>query len=263
MLSPDHAHHPLPISAPPASSVRGPPVPNPTVTPQANLAGQFYTVLSDGQLPPGFLPSPIADGSSQGPVIPNNIGGDAPPERHASPYRPSSERETGRSRSPVSFYAMSPVPAGVTYPAPPISRSAGYNANTHPQSVGSNPSIASDGRRRRDSLSATAGMTPASRAKPILSTGSSTDDGGGASNRNSRVPRRQSNASLASQQSRPSYSRYNPSMYNDPAYLASSDSLMDSVADATTVANGGGGPVRPVRVRGSPAYSYATLRTNE
>ncbi|KAH0840334.1 hypothetical protein J3R83DRAFT_1350 [Lanmaoa asiatica] len=264
LLSPDHAHHPLPIPARPASSSRGSPIPNSPMTSQANLAGQIYTVLPDRQLSPGFLPSPTADGSPQGPVIPNNTGSGAPPQRHAAPYgHPSSEREAGRSRSPISFYAMSPVPDGVTYPAPPISRSAAYNANSYPQSVGSNPSATSDGRRRRDSLSATAGMTPASRAKPIQSTSSATDDSGGDSNRNSRVPRRQSNASLTSQQSRPPYSRSNPSLYNESAYLGSSDSLMDPITDANTAVNGGGGPVRPVRVHGSPAYSYVTPRTNE
>lgn len=229
------------------------------MAPQGNLSGRIYTVLSDGQLPPSFISSSTADGHFQGPVIPNNTGGVVPPQRHAPSYGPpSSERETGRSRSPISFYAMSPVPGGVTYPAPPISRSAAFNANSDRDSVGSNPSVTSDGRHRRDSLSATAGMTPGSRARPIGTTGSS-DDGGG-SRRDSRVPRRQSTASLASQQSRPSYSRYNPNLYNDPAYLASSDSLVDSATDANT---GGGGPVRPVRMRGSPAYSYATLRTHE
>jgi hypothetical protein len=95
-------------------------------------------------------------------------------------------------------------------------------------------------------------------AKPVPSTGSA--DGGG---RDSRDSRRQSNVSLGSQQSGPSYSQYNPGLYNDPAYLASSDSLVDSVTGANTTANGGGGPVRPVRVHGSPAYVYDTLRTNE
>ncbi|KAG8219072.1 hypothetical protein J3R82DRAFT_4830 [Butyriboletus roseoflavus] len=259
LLSPDHANHPLPISGPQAASGRGFPAPNSPVIPQANLAGQFYSI------PPGF-PQPSTDGPPQGPVIPNITGGGASPQRHASPYRPPSrsEGESGRSRSPVSFYAMSPVPAGVTYPAPPISRSATYNANSYPQSAGSNPSVTSDGRRRRDSLSATAGMTPGSRAKPILSTGSSTDDGGGVGNRHSRVPRQQSNASLGSQRSRPSHSRQNPSLYNDHNYLGSSDSFVeDSVTGANTAANGGGGPVRPVRVHGSPGYSYGTLRTNE
>lgn len=257
LLSPDHANHPLPIPAPPAASGRGYSVPNSPATSQANLAGQIYAVPSGRQVSPGFPQSYTADGPPQGPVIPNITGGGAPPQRQAPPYRPPSrsEGEPGRSRSPVSFYAMSPVPTGVTYPAPPISRSATYNA-------GSNPSATSDGRRRRDSLSATAGMTPASRTKPTPSTGSSTDDGGGASNRNSR--RRQSNASLASQQSRPSYSQHNPNLYNDRAYLGSSDSFVaDSVTGANTAANGGGGPIRPVRVHGSPAYSYATLRTNE
>lgn len=217
------------------------------MAPQANLAGQIYT---DGQVPPGFVRSPS---SSQGPVIPQNTGGGAPP-----PYRPSSEGGTNRSRSPISFYAASPVPAGVTYPAPPVSRSASYNANSYPQSVDSNPSVTSEGRRRRDSLSASAGMTPASKAMPVQSTGSA--DGGG---RDSRDSRRRSTVSLASQQSRPSYSRYNSSLYNDPAYLASSESFVDSVTGANTTANGGGGPVRPVRVHGSPAYMYATLGTNE
>ena len=106
-------------------------------------------------------------------------------------------------------------------------------------------------------MSATAGMTP--RAKPIPTTGSDGTGGGGGG----RARRRQSSGSLASQPSRPSYSRYDPDVYNDPAYLASNDSLVDSVTDANTLANGGGGPVRTVRVQGSPAYSFATLRTND
>ena len=220
-------------------------------------ARQIYAVPSDGQAPLGFAPSPTSHGSSHGPVIPQNTGG-APHQHHAAPYRASSDRESGRSRSPISFYAASPVPDGVAYPAPPISRSATYHGNPYPQSAGSNASITSEGRRRRDSMSATAGMTPVSRGKPVQSTSSA--DGGG---RDSRVSRRQSTASLGSQQSRPSYSRYDPNVYNDPAYLASNDSLVDSVTGANTAANGGGGPVRPVRVQGSPAYMYSTLRTNE
>ena len=216
------------------------------MTPQADLAGHIYTVPSDGEVPPGFIRSPTASGSG------------ALPQHHAPPYaRPPSEREAGRSRSPISFYAASPVPTGVTYPAPPVSRSAVYNANSYPQGVGSNPSvtsITSEGRRRRDSLSATAGMTPASKAKPVQSTGSA--DGGG---RDSRHSRRQSTASLASQQSRPPYSRF----YDPPTYLASADIFVDPVTGANTATNGGGGPVRPVRVDGSPAYMYTTLRTNE
>lgn len=251
MLSPDHANHPLPVPSHPGTSGRSSPtVPKYAATPQADLAGQIYAVSSDGHVP-GFIPSPTANGSSQRPVIPQNTGSGAP-------YRPSSEKETSRSRSPISFYATSPVPAGVTYPAPPVSRSAGYHTNSHPQSVGSNPSLTSEGRRRHDSLSATAGVTPSSKGRPIQTTGSG-DSGG----HDSRVSRRQSNASLASQQSRPSYSRYDPNVYNDPAYLASNDSLVDSVTGANTAANGGGGPVRPVRVKGSPAYMYTSLRTNE
>ncbi|KAG9317895.1 hypothetical protein JVU11DRAFT_2124 [Chiua virens] len=233
LLSPDHAHHALPIPAPPTSVGRSTPTPNSPVTRQANLAGHFYAVPPNSQHHPGFSSSTNINSSSQVPVIPQSTGG--------APYgAPSSERGSDRSRTPISIYATSPVPAGVMYPAPPISRSAGYNANPYPQGVPSNPS---------------------STGKPVQTAGSA-DSGGGASVRDSGVSRRQSSASLASQQSRPSYSRYNPNMYNDPAYLASNDSLVDSVTGANTAANGGG-PVRPVRIHGSPGYSYATLRANE
>ncbi|KIJ69696.1 hypothetical protein HYDPIDRAFT_164005 [Hydnomerulius pinastri MD-312] len=253
LLSPDHANRPLPIPAPPGPSGRSAPslvptVPNSPVSPHTNLAGQIYSVLPDGQLPPGFLPSPVA---SQGPVIPQNTGGSAPRQRHASPYGPpQTERETSRSKNPMSIYAASPVPSGFSYPAPPISRSASYSANPNNQ-PGGTPST-HDERSRRDSLGGTAGMTPAQRAKPLQQPGGSS--AGGA--RDSRVPRRQSNASMGSQQSR-SYSRYDPNAYNDPAYFGSNDSLVDSVTGANTAANAGGGPGR---IPGSPTYSYNTLR---
>ncbi|KAF8139043.1 hypothetical protein EV363DRAFT_1523694 [Boletus edulis] len=240
LLSPDHAHRPLPVPAPSGTSGRSSPV---------------YAIPSNGQVPPGFVPSrsPTVNGPSHGPVIPQNTGGGAPPQHHAGLYRSSSERsETGRS-TPIAFYAASPVPAGVTYPAPPISRSTTYHAHPYSQSAGSNLSVTSEGRRRRDSLGATAGMTPASRTRPIQTTGSA-DSGG----HDSRMSRRQSNASLGSQRSRPPYSRYDPTEYHDIAYLVRNDSV-DSVTSANTAANGGG----PVRIHGSPAYMYSTLRTNE
>ncbi|KAF9226946.1 hypothetical protein BS17DRAFT_516261 [Gyrodon lividus] len=244
LLSPDHANRPLPVPAPAGPGGRG----------------QVYTVTPDRQLSPGFISSPSANGSSQGPVIPQNTGSGAAPQRHAPPYGLPLEREPGRSKSPMPIYATSPVPSGVTYPAPPISRPAVYNnANPHPQDAGPPPTM--DERRRRNSLSATAGMTPAARAKPLQPPDGRADGSTGGT-RESRVPRRQSTASLGSQQSRPSYSRYNPSVYNDPAYLASNESFMDSVTDVNTAANAGG-PVRPVRIPGSPTYSYNTLRTNE
>ncbi|KAG6373888.1 hypothetical protein JVT61DRAFT_6041 [Boletus reticuloceps] len=257
LLSPDHAHRPLPVPAPSGTSGRSSPVipnvPSYAVPPQANMAGQLYAIPSNGQVPPGFVPSPTVNGSSHGPVIPQNTGGGAPPQHHAGLYRSSSERsETGRG-TPISFYAASTVPAGVTYPAPPISRSTTYHAHPYSQSAGSNLSATSEGRRRRDSLGATAGMTPASRTRPIQTTGSA-DSGG----HDPRMSRRQSNASLGSQNSRPPYSRYDPTEYHDIAYLVSNDSV-DSVTSANTAANGGG----TVRIHGSPAYMYSTLRTNE
>lgn len=225
------------------SNGRRSPVPGSPGARRADLGDEIYTVLPDGELPPGFLPSPTTN-APQIPVIPQTTGGTSqryavPPG--AVPRAPSStDRETTRSRSPISFYAPAPVPNNVTYPAPPISRSATFNA-------GSNPS--EGGRRRGDSLSATAGMTPAARSKPIPTTGS---DGG---TREAQA-RRQSSGSLGSHSRRQSYGRYNPEVYNDPAYLASNDSLVDSVTDANTAANG--------RARAhSPAYSFATLRTNE
>lgn len=255
-LSPDHANLPLPVSAPPgAANGRSSPAPSAAATRQGNLPEQIYNVHPDGQLSSGFLASPTVTGP---PVIPHSTGGSAPPQRYSVPYGPpSSDRESARSRSPVSFYAASPVPAGVTYPAPPISRSATYNAYT--QSAGSNPSVTSDGRRRRGSLGATAGMTPVSRTKPIQTVGSATDSVGG-STRDSRASWRQSNVSLASDRSRPHNSRRDPGVYNDLPFLASRESIVDSVTGANTVANGG---VRHVRVHESPRYGYASLRTNE
>ncbi|KIK95937.1 hypothetical protein PAXRUDRAFT_32708 [Paxillus rubicundulus Ve08.2h10] len=255
LLSPDHANRPLPVPAP---NGRGAPlvptVPNSPVIPRMSLAGQFYSVPPDGQFPPSFLPSRSATGSAQAPMMPQTTGSGVAPQRYASPYGQPPERESGRPKSPNIVYAASPVPSGVTYPAPPISRSATYNANPSSQDAGG-PSSAVDDRRRRNSLSSTAGMTPAARAKPLQpSAGSS--DGGANGVRDSHVPRQQSNASLGSQPSRSSYSRYNPSVYNDPAYLASNDSLMDSVTDVNTAANAGGGPVRPARRTASPTYSY-------
>ncbi|KAF8839292.1 hypothetical protein BDN67DRAFT_1070139 [Paxillus ammoniavirescens] len=255
LLSPDHANHPLPVPAP---SSRGAPlvptVPNSPVVPRMSLAGQFYSVPPDGQFPPNFLPSRSATSSSQGPVIPQTTGSGIAPQRYAPPYGAPPEREPGRPKSPNPVYAASPVPSGVTYPAPPISRSAAYNANPNSQDAGG-PSSTVDERRRRNSVSSNAGMTPAARAKPLQSSAGSSE-GGTNGVRDSRVPRQQSNASLGSQQSRPSYSRYNPSVYNDPAYLASNDSLMDSVTDVNTAANAGGGPTRPGRRAASPTYSY-------
>ena len=175
-----------------------------------HLAEQISTVPSNGKAPLGFAPSPISHGSPHDQVILQNTGGDASHQRHAAPYRASSDSDSGQFLSPESVHAILPVPA--TYSASAMARPA-------------------------------ARMIPISTDKPVESTGST--DGGG---HDSRISRRQSTASLGSQQSCPSYSRYDPNMYNDPAYLVNNDSLIDSVMTTNTAVNEGGGPVKPVHV---------------
>ncbi|KAG1736427.1 uncharacterized protein EDB91DRAFT_1142418 [Suillus paluster] len=171
------------------------------------------------QLPTGFSGNTGAPPPG-GPVIPNMDGREAPSRRN-SPYAPA-QPEGRRSKTPQSYVA-SPVPSGISYPAPPISREPTPNASTEREDR-------SSAHERRPSTSQTAGMTPAARARSLQSGG-----GGGGSSRSSNKQR--SNASVSSHQS---FTHYDPGVYNDPAYLSSNESLLDPRTGANTTANAGG-----------------------
>ncbi|KAG0700950.1 hypothetical protein DFH29DRAFT_929476 [Suillus ampliporus] len=217
LLSPDHANHPLPVPVP--SSQRTPlvpTVPNTPVSAPVSLVGSIYDAR---QLPTGFTGNTGAPPPG-GPVIPNMNGREAP-SRHSSPYAPV-QPEGRRSKTPQSYVA-SPVPSGISYPAPPISREPTPNASAERGSRSST-------HERRQSLSQTAGMTPAARAQSLQSGGGG---GPGGSSRSSHKQR--SNASSIG--SHQSFTHYEPGVYNDPAYLSSSESLLDPRTGANTAAN--------------------------
>ncbi|KAI6146368.1 hypothetical protein BKA82DRAFT_20061 [Pisolithus tinctorius] len=149
-LSPDHANIPLPI--PPPAGCQGhqrrpsspaslaPIVPNSPAIPTSD-PGQMFNGLPDGQLPTHCTPTRSSDNNADdGPVIPQNLraapqrcsqtpsASSQPGERERqresmrNQYAPP-ERERERDRRPRTFsYPTSPTPAGLAYPAPPISR---------------------------------------------------------------------------------------------------------------------------------------------
>jgi len=280
--------------------------------------GRNFNVLHDGQFPIGYAPPSISAGSApsggaQDPVVPSNLHPGS--QRYSSFYAPQqsqphpvAEREwerdmdrnrdrrsqhgerqkerSSRGRKTSLTYPTSPTPAGLMYPAPPISRD--------PTLRPSSPSQSTLDERRRSA----AGMTPAMRAQTPVDLASSTQrysippeavgTAGSASTRynipaevpgvagsNPRygVPGRTSTAS--SHGSNPRYSvpgrtssqgsqsrggggyvRYDP-QDNDPAWLSSRESL-DAVTDANTAANAG--PGRGRMHPGSPAHDYDRLR---
>ncbi|KAH7910321.1 hypothetical protein BJ138DRAFT_1126969 [Hygrophoropsis aurantiaca] len=214
MLSPDHANRPLPIPAPDPSRRAVPlvpTVPNSPVAAPINLNGIFNT-LPDGQLPPGFHPSPQVAHAQ----LSSHSGNYS--SRQNTPYVPS-QPDTGRSKGSRNIYTAAPVPTGVSYPAPPISRGTGGGGGP------GSPRSTIDNRRRSNSLNA--GATPSARTRPLESSND--------------VPLRVPNAQTKpSPSSRNSYSRYNPNVYNDPAYLSSSESLIDPLTGANTFANATG-----------------------
>ncbi|KAH7921079.1 hypothetical protein BV22DRAFT_1072891 [Leucogyrophana mollusca] len=242
MLSPDHANRPLPIPAPDPSRYAVPLVPTVPNTPVAapvSLNGPIYDVLPDGQLPPGFLPSPQAPAAQ---INTNNTQSGAYPRQNPSyvPFQP----DNGRPKSGRPIYAAAPVPSGVSYPAPPIVRAATPSGGGAPSS----PRSTLDDHRRSNSMNA--GATPSARSRTLESAGDPP----------LRIPNQQSNRSRGS---RNSYSRYDPSVYNDPAYLSSSESLLDPLTGANTIANAAAGSVRTAQIPVSPSYTYRTLSTNQ
>ncbi|KIK34123.1 hypothetical protein CY34DRAFT_813118 [Suillus luteus UH-Slu-Lm8-n1] len=216
LLSPDHAHHPLPVPVPVSQRTPLiPTVPNTPVSASVSLVGSMYDI---GQLSTGFAGN-TGGPPPGGPVIPNMNGREAPSQR-SSLYAPV-HPEGRRSQTPQSYVA-SPVPSGISYPAPPISREPTPNGSAHRGDRSST-------HERRQSSSQMAGMTPGARPRSL-------QPGGGATPRSSRKQR--SNASSSSHQS---FSHYNPGMYNDPAYLSSSESVvLDPQTGANTAANAGG-----------------------
>ncbi|KAG2088393.1 uncharacterized protein F5147DRAFT_781029 [Suillus discolor] len=122
LLSPDHANHPLPVSV--LVSQRAPLVPtfpNTPVSAPVSLVGSMYDI---GQLPTGAPPP-------GGPVIPYMNEREAPSQR--SSLYAAAQAEGRRSQTPQSYVA-SPVPTGVSYPAPPISsQTAPYRVEAVPR----------------------------------------------------------------------------------------------------------------------------------
>ncbi|OAX33349.1 hypothetical protein K503DRAFT_804443, partial [Rhizopogon vinicolor AM-OR11-026] len=226
LLSPDHANHPLPVPAPGSQHAPlVPTVPNTPVSAHAPLTGSIYNT---GQLSSQFYPAGNGNVNVPppgGPVIPNMSGRDTPSQRRSSPIYAPAQPDGRRSKSPQP-YAAAPVPSDVTYPAPPISRNSTPNAERdRDRDRSDRPSSAHD---RRQSLSQMAGMTPAAHTLSLHS-------GGGGGTGSSQKHR--SNASLGSHQS---YTHYDPDVYNDPAYLSSTESLVDPRTGANTAANAGG-----------------------
>ncbi|KAI6043725.1 hypothetical protein EDC04DRAFT_2649824 [Pisolithus marmoratus] len=293
-LSPDHANTPLPIP-PPAVGHQGyqqrpsspaslaPTLPNSPVVP--NLGpGQMFNGLPDGQAPTRYTPTrSSASNTGDGPVIPQNLrpapqrysvygtASSQPGERDRERQResarnlyapPEHERERERDRHSRNYsYPTSPTPAGLAYPPPPISRESARPASPSQSTL--------DGRRR-----SAAGMTPGHPPMPGPgSTGrySVPPDAaapGGPGKRYSVPGQATSSASSTTtryavpgqtssqgSQSRGGYRRYDPHVYNDPAYLSSRESL-DTVTDANTAVNAGRGG----RIPGSPTRGYDRLR---
>ncbi|KAI6166453.1 hypothetical protein EDD17DRAFT_1548545 [Pisolithus thermaeus] len=292
-LSPDHANIPLPI--PPPAGYQGhqqrpsspaslaPTVPNSPVIP--NLGpGQMFDGLSDGQLPTRYTPTrSSANNVGDGPVIPQNVrpapqryslyapaspqpgdqGRERQPESVRNPYTPPElERDRGRDqRSRTYSYPTSPTPAGMAYPAPPVSRGPARPAS---------PSQSTLDERRRSAAGMTPGHTPTPRPGSTgrYSVPSEATVPGGPGKRYSVPGEATSNASstttryavpgqTSSQGSQPrgGHQRYDPRMYNDPAYLSSRESL-DTMTDANTAANAGRGG----RIPGSPTRRHERLR---
>ncbi|KAG6333280.1 hypothetical protein ID866_5807 [Astraeus odoratus] len=199
--------------------------------------------------------------------------------QHVMPER---ERERSSRTRDVPAYPTSPTPTGLTYPPPPISR-----APSRPES----PSQSTLDERRRSG----AGIPPTSRSQtprpasgrysvppdavsgtgpPVSSSKrySIPPEAASATGTNPRYsipgippttssqgsnPRFSVPGRTSSQgsQSRGGYGRYDPQIYNDPAYLSSRESL-DAVTDANTAANAG----RSGRMPGSPSHGYERLR---
>lgn len=221
-----------------------PTVPNTPVSAYAPLTGSVYDT---GQMISGFYPAGNGNVSAPppgGPVIPNMSGRDTPSQRRSSSIYAPAQPNGRRSKSPQP-YAAAPVPSGISYPAPPISREPTPNAaadRDRDRERGDRSST----RDRRQSLSQMAGMTPATRTLSIHS-------GGAESSRASQKHR--SNASLGSHQS---YTHYNQGVYNDPAYLSSNESLLDPRTGANTAANAGGSRRTSQMHTTSPSPSYGT-----
>ncbi|KAI6042271.1 hypothetical protein EDC04DRAFT_2661963 [Pisolithus marmoratus] len=283
-LSPDHANTPLPIPPPvgyqgyqqrPSSPASlAPTLPNSPVVP--NLGpGQMFNGLPDGQVPSRYAPTrSSASNAGDGPVIPQNLrptpqrysvyGTASSQARRTRQRKTKGEREEPRERDRHSrnySYPTSPTPAGLAYPPPPISRESARPASPSQSTL--------DGRRR-----SAAGMTPGHAPTPGPgSTGrySVPPDAaapGGPGKRYSVPGQATSSASSTTtryavpgqtssqgSQSRGGYRRYDPHVYNDPAYLSSRESL-DTVTDANTAVNAGRGG----RIPGSPTRGYDRLR---
>lgn len=292
-LSPDHANIPLPIPPPagyqgyqqrpssPASLI--PTVPNSPVIPNPG-PGQMFNRLSVGEPPTRYTPTrPNANNAGDGPVIPQNLrpapqryslyapaspqpvdrGRERQPESARNPYGPPElERERGRDQHSRTYsYPTSPTPAGLAYPAPPISR-----GSARPTS----PSQSTLDERRRSAAGMTPGHTPTpgpgSTGRYSVPPEAAASGGPGkrysvpgeaTSNASSTTTRYAVPGQTSSQGSQPrgGHQRYDPRMYNDPAYLSSRESL-DTMTDANTAANAGRGG----RIPGSPTRRHERLR---
>ena len=198
------------------------------------------------------------------------------------------KERSSRGRTTSLTYPTSPTPAGLMYPPPPISRD--------PTVRPSSPSQSTLDERRRSAAGMTPAMraqTPADLPsssqrysippEALGTTGSSSTrhsiptevPGVAGSNPRYAMPGRTSTASSHGSNPRYSvpgrtssqgsqsrggggYGRYDPHVYNGPAYLSSRESL-DAVTDANTAVNAGpgrGGRMRP----GSPGHGYDALR---
>ena len=235
MLSPDHANHPLPVPAPGSQNAPLiPTVPNTPISAHAPLTGTIYA----GQ----FYPTGNGNFSAPppgGPVIPNMSGRDTPSQqRGGSIYAPT--QPDARSPQP---YVAAPVPSDITYPPPPISRDPTTNAKANRDRGRGDRSSAHN---RRESLSEMAGMTPAARTLSLHSGGMGSSHGS------------QEHRPNASHGSRQSYTHYDPSVYNDPAYLSSNESLLDPRTGANTAVNAGGSRRSSQMPITSPSPSYGT-----
>ena len=243
--------------APGANLVPAPPPAQPILrseTPKINI----YAPVSTAAVPE------VQRSVSSSSAAPSNYP-KAMHSRSRSTGQASLESLSQRTKTPVvrppssasggagSIYQAAPIPAGITYPAPPGPIVAPSRADTGtPQSTTSRMS----GHTRSRSMYA--GSTPAPSNSRPLSTAPTP--------KLRRVPSDASNDSAmsgfsrSSRSSRKEYTHFEPSAYVDPAYLASSEELpLSPHTQANTRANAQLGGLPPGN-RSSDALSYVSLQ---
>ncbi|EIW86872.1 hypothetical protein CONPUDRAFT_161505 [Coniophora puteana RWD-64-598 SS2] len=249
----------------------------PPSAPEPPLDPRTIQVGSSSMRPPsrGFVPRPPSTPALPVPppggsaYVPYRGGGG---EGGPPPVIPGQQM---RSKTPASaagagasgLYAEAPLPPGVAYPSSPISR---------PPTLGSLGGESAAG----GPSSANAGMTPAAFGRPqslrTSVTGASIPEtvvaDGGREGKKGKKKSKKNKARVQEEEApqtrptssyshglerKPSYSKFDPKMYNDPAFLSSNESLVDphTVANTSVNAAGRGAAGAPK----SPYNFYANL----